>query len=835
MRFLFVLLLFLTQFSFAQNTGTIDSTLLDKAAWHKTQAVYYVFAEEDIPSRYDSIIYHFQKKLILDTLVYGANHEEVAKTYFNMGEFGYMAINDFYHAQSCFSKAATIREQAESLDSTTLNNLFITYDYLAISLREIGDYPSSLATIEKALSLPQADHHSILIEKALTLFEQSSKNANQSIRILQEAELHYSNIQDEYLQGLCQGNLALIYDLNGEKEKAINYYQKSTGILKDYLDDDELVPNYINIGAAYKETGQYQQGRKYLDSALEINKKTHGAKLNSDRSFIYDNIGDIYKYQGEYETAIEHYNLALNNRFPNYKFANKYDMIPWSDTMTILGAKKEALAPIVSKAECLFAIGKERKNTDIQRTALFAFDFMDGVIFSLRNDLQGEGIKLHWIQETRDRYWKAVDMALKLGDHETALKFIEKSKAVLLFENLLMAQRKTRGEDVNPSLISDRDFKADEFQDYLKQQESTAIEFILAEDKLVALIIDKNGLRHHRYSDFHLKLPAIKRFIQLVSRPISSTQEQQELGLLGHSLYLDLIAPLKLQEDQSLLLIPDGILQFVPFEALVTDSPEGGFQNWNYLLIKHPISYAYSASVQLELAQGKREAPTKNWLGIAPNTFPKGLPSLGTEEAENILTSMGGTLQKSKQASLASFVNEAPDYKYIHLSTHASATDKYRNEPWIAFNDSLLYLSDFYKLPLKADLVTLSACETAKGDLVEGEGVLSLARGFSFSGVPQVVTTLWEVNEKSTSSIMKSFYSEIKNGEAPSKALREAKLKYLKSAELSAASPYYWGSLTAIGHDVPSTASPINKWWIIGGIALIGLSGLFLLSKRKKG
>ena len=109
------------------------------------------------------------------------------------------------------------------------------------------------------------------------------------------------------------------------------------------------------------------------------------------------------------------------------------------------------------------------------------------------------------------------------------------------------------------------------------------------------------------------------------------------------------------------------------------------------------------------------------------------------------------------------------------------------------------YSLKLYTYRNNADLVTLSACNTSLGEVAKGEGVLSLARGFFYSGSKSVVASLWEVNDKSTSEIMTSFYTNLKDGQTKSEAMNNAKRTYLSNHSLSEQSPYYWSSFILIG------------------------------------
>ena len=122
-------------------------------------------------------------------------------------------------------------------------------------------------------------------------------------------------------------------------------------------------------------------------------------------------------------------------------------------------------------------------------------------------------------------------------------------------------------------------------------------------------------------------------------------------------------------------------------------------------------------------------------------------------------------------------------------------------------NDTLgdvgLNVFEIYGISLKAKMVVLSSCNTGTGNLLRGEGILSLARGFIYSGSKSVAMSLWEVDDKSGTDVMKSFYRNLKNGNSKSVALRKARLKYLRSAGQLRSHPYFWSTLVIYGDDSP--------------------------------
>jgi len=132
---------------------------------------------------------------------------------------------------------------------------------------------------------------------------------------------------------------------------------------------------------------------------------------------------------------------------------------------------------------------------------------------------------------------------------------------------------------------------------------------------------------------------------------------------------------------------------------------------------------------------------------------------------------------------------------------------------------------------LTTDLVTLSACQTGLGKLQKGEGMLSLAKGFSYAGAKSLVTTLWKINDQTTSELMQEFYKNLDDGMPKDKALREAKLAYLKTADDDLLThPYFWSGFMISGDVAPLTSNNSNLWWLF----LLVIPVLILLVRKIK-
>ncbi|MBK6622158.1 MAG: CHAT domain-containing protein [Saprospirales bacterium] len=285
-----------------------------------------------------------------------------------------------------------------------------------------------------------------------------------------------------------------------------------------------------------------------------------------------------------------------------------------------------------------------------------------------------------------------------------------------------------------------------------------------------------------------------------------------------------------LDESGALLVIPDGPLGYLPFEALLTESYTGkGFGQAPYLIKKLPVQYSWSAELLWRPGPERKEGAVVQF----DPQFSKGERGLvplvqGKKETAPLakLRRLAGSA-----AVLAEFQRWAPKSLLLHLSTHASAG--VGSEPRVEFFDQALTLPQLYALLLPTELVVLSACETNLGQIAAGEGVMSLARGFAYAGANSLIATQWEINESSTAQILAKFYKGLSDKQPKLSALRQAKLLYLETTHSAAQqSPYFWAGLSFYGQDgtldLPA-AFPLWAWGLL--LVFILLLG-FLLFRR---
>ena len=299
------------------------------------------------------------------------------------------------------------------------------------------------------------------------------------------------------------------------------------------------------------------------------------------------------------------------------------------------------------------------------------------------------------------------------------------------------------------------------------------------------------------------------------------------LAAEASALYDALIEPVAdtLRDRERVWIVPDGVLFEIPFEVLLAEEV-GDRPDWRrapYLARDHRIGYAPSVNLLLALRQ-RPPAGTGALLALGDPDFgslalragtTEALPPLPQSRTEvEALTDLRGeaTVTLLGDAATEGRLREAlaaGQPSIVHLATHGLVDREEPSQTSVALardpdtrEDGYLYTLEILALPLDAELVVLSACDTGRGKLERGEGTIGLTRSFLAAGARRVVASLWPVADASTSRLMRTFYEELLDeGRAPDEALARARAALW--AERDTAHPYYWAPFVLMGSDAP--------------------------------
>lgn len=684
-------------------------------------------------------------------------------------------------------------------------------------------------------------------------------------------------------RALLLGALAQTELDKGQLKEAASLAAQSLQLLQNIQEKDPILPyrcySRRTAGIASTRLGRYREADALLSGALKDAQAAFGPH-SRDAGKIEVARAQWCLAQGRGNAALEAANRALSEVLPGSFEANP-DPALFYEENTIF----EALAVKADAAQWLYE--SSGQIVWLER-AMQCHELAWQAESLLRKVYQYSSSKLKLQKASREREESALNVTRLLFEKtgqvqwlEKAILLVERSKATLLLETMQdnlfrqgLAGSDPRFTELNalrqslsyfekkillepqspqiPSWLIEADAIREKIRpleqilqkDYPKivrldantiglplpgdfSSGEALVEYFMSDQWLDIFVFQKNQTTVWRRIPNQTALKdLIRRYLAYFQNDFAILNDPEGYFKTAYALCQTILPPESAQATQ-LTILPDGALHFVPFEALLT-SLEGSptLRNAAYLIRKQTIRYGWSLAV-LRQQKSIHSQASGYLLSLAPG-FSNG--ERGLSPLTTIDFPWGGihgwNVQplKGQNATLQHFLNLSGQYRVLHFSTHAFAS----GNPRIELIDGSLLLPDLYALPLQADLVVLSACETGLGKDEKGEGVMSLARAFAQAGAACIVSSLWSVNDHSTARLLQLFYQKIGQGHSTVSALREAKLAYLSDTELGIAeqSPYFWAGLVAVGDD---RDMQIPWGWKQAGILFAGILGLLLL------
>lgn len=462
------------------------------------------------------------------------------------------------------------------------------------------------------------------------------------------------------------------------------------------------------------------------------------------------------------------------------------------------------------------------------------------VIELQRSTINTEASKIGFVGNKQAVYMDLIAALMKNGNHVEAFEYAERSKARALVDMLASKKRFKKADDRNPALDSLLDeLKQVEIENSTRAYQNTIDEpvpvasatrgvairqnLVAADPKLAALVTvtqpDLQSIQRmipadvtmveyfgdaERFfvflvssEDIHgvvLDCPHLEKEVQIFRQHLqapSSTEFQVE----AKRLYQMLVRPIApfIKTDR-LTIVPHGSLHYLPFNALADDRGS--------LLERYTISILPSASVVQFLKPKRTTSGATLVLGNPDLGDPRfDLPFAGQEaEAVSRLLPKARLLLRDKATETA-VKTSGGNFGLLHFASHGMFDP---NDPLASglllaadnLNDGRLTVGELYDLDLNAELVTLSACETALGKVAHGDDVVGFTRGFFYAGARTIISSLWQVDDHATGELMKTFYLGLKPGKTNT-ALRQAQLKLKNNP--STAHPFFWAAFQMTG------------------------------------
>lgn len=627
-----------------------------------------------------------------------------------------------------------------------------------------------------------------------------------------------------------------------------------------------------SLGRTHLEADAFDEAEIALQASLQMYIRIYGNK-HPEVSNAYSLLGQLFFDQEKWKQSIEHYEQAIYSNLSDQDAGNKRRLPKLEGYFNV----DILLQSLIAKARAYenLHIDKTMKPVHLQ-ISLNTFAQCDTLIGEIRQLRQNDNDKLRLAKNAKDVYDNAIRISLMLANQpfqrkkyeEVAYNFSERSKSAVLLEAI--SETKAKGfAGIPPTLIEREDSLKNEIS-YLNQklaasseeeEQNTIKGQLFNYQSAYRAFIDQLEEDYPKYfdlkyntqmatvADLQQALPydhAILSYfegesrlftfmitsagLQIFNDPKGDGFQKQPTALrnaikynirsafesAATSLYQQLIPGIP-KNIQQLIIIPDGILGTIPFEALVNPDSEGEqYNELTYLLAEYDISYDYSATLFVERMRPEEQRETlKDILLMAPVEFDRstGMGTLkGTEqELKSIQYLFQGNDIKVDSRLMAdaseNFIKGATldQYKYLHFATHGLV---HESEPELSRiflsssdgEDGSLYSGEIYNLRINADLVTLSACETGLGKVAKGEGIVGLSRALLYAGAKNLIVSLWPVADASTSELMIEFYRQHLFSSYSmhfAGALKESKLKMMRSEEYQR--PYFWAPFILVG------------------------------------
>ncbi len=864
----------------------------------------------------DSCVYYFESALDMSLDMYGKGSAQTADRYTDLG-MAYTQKSDWDKAEEAQRKAIELNVATRGEDHiATLkcynnlgyiylekydNDLAIFYLNKAIDLIKKKFGPSHRSVGIAYMNIGAAYSNKGDYKNAVKYSKMALENYKVSIG------------SESPFAAIVLVNLGSGYTKLNQPDSALRYFEKGLALNEKLYGKEhpELVSYYAYINDFYLTFGMYKEAEEGILTSIELAEKVMPSKhLFTGRNYFH--LAQVMQATGRTSEALRQCQIALTRIMQDFEDLSP-DQNP--DVSGPSVSRRKLIEILALKTKLLYTRWLETSDIHYLESGHRAARATSRSIDILRTEYQTPESKEILLTRTREFFEDALRIALALyesgGDPAylaNAFMIMEKSKSVLLFERIQTRQEylasalpdtlareerrlarslsqieqqrfdlQASGDTTGIAAMNTRYFQAKRSHDFLlsKIEEQYPQYFEIRHQALTAsltetqLALDEGTLMINYFlGDSTLYALGITRdsvWPVMTQTDVSGGIEQilQQIRnksfdpATSHKAYQAILEPVLTKsgpEVTTLMIVPDQILHYLPFEVLITASGDPG----SYLLKKYIVTYAHSASLPGE--GNKKTDFTGPYIGFSPEYQKQGNPLLASRSArdnelaselvdlpmakEEIRQSAGiwnGEFLTGPDATESAFKTRARQAGIIHIASHAIIDDEEPMRSRLVFSvspdsteDGLLHTYELYNMELRAQLACLSACNTGFGQLKSGEGVVSLAKGFFYAGVPNIMMSLWSVPDNSTSQIMQLFNAELEQGAGKAEALRRAKLRFLEQADAYTAEPYYWAAFTLIGDNEPLHTGESNLLYVVG-IGILVLGGVFgLVLYRKK-
>jgi CHAT domain-containing protein/Tfp pilus assembly protein PilF len=749
----------------------------------------------------------------------------------NVGVY-YEKHSNYSNALRYFEKALLILkgEHDSESEAECLSNMGVTY-------RELGDYKKAKLYLFQAWETDKIVGNNISLAIDLenigaTCLRQGclTSDRQEYFKAAEHFERCLSllrNERNDKLSFYAINNLGLIHLLLGEYEKAQEYFFSALAQSKGNQYTEERCSILNNIANVYLKTGQLKQAISYYLQSEALS--SHSKYLSMSRE-SYFGLGQCYEAQNEMVRALLYYEKSMETiekirgiiAFDIFKIGfarNKLSV--YQHVLDILFSLYEA-HPTKAILDRMFQLVERAK------ARAFLESLMDARLDNTgpaNNEFNEK--KKEISQIISKAFWALAKPGLTKDAREQYELKLELAEERYL---RMISDAKAESHESYPAAVPEI-CGIHRAQTQLLDEHTALLEYYVGEKRSYLFVITRNRSELFELPNSQSLQKSLKAYLKMLSTPSGGPF----LGIrAAERITRQLAFPLEspgYADIDSLIIVPDGILHYVPYETLRTSMPKGPA----FYVEKYDISYCPSASSLLVLKQKPfRSKPLKRLLAFgAPDYKPGGHSGEDVERtpaevwreiythdgfslpplpfSKNEVQNVAGNFPSPRKdiflgdEATESAVKRLPldEYQIIHFACHGFLDENFPLRSALVLSpdglgeeDGFLQAREVYDLKMNADLVVLSACQTAGRSLENSEGILGLPRTFFYAGARSVLSSLWLINDKTTASFMGDFYEFLVQGRGKSNALRMAKIRMLRSPH---SHPSYWGGFVLYG------------------------------------
>ncbi len=758
------------------------------------------------------------------------------------------------------------------------------YNSLGALYNEAGDYRQSGVYFSKALELTRQQHPEL--GEAIFAMSANIASAVRASGYLDSALHLYKHLFHAAHPSLAIiTNISEIYLAKKEPDSALYYLQLAKDIKGFYA-----TGIHNAFAKAYMLKEDTVKAALHLQAAIELHRQNKAGIKNNQYAATQKYLGDLRVMEQQPEAALPYYQQAIIQY--DFKF-NDTNVLANPGNFTGDFASYSLFNALTAKAVCFNLLYNKTKSKTYYTATVNTYDSAFLLADYIRKSIDNDEARLFIADKVFDAYTNAVDFLmganpLREENMIHALEWISKSRATSLAINLkentikqyaglpdsLLQQEKnikisilrwklqwqqsgdTAAQKALVSAINTAtlqlqniDNKYKKFPNYYNQMfasdridisgmqqtilnnNTAAVCYFKGADKLYVFVVKHDKIIHHIIDSDAALEKNIATYIRQLTFNNAGNAYDATAALY---LYSKLVQPVvkDLKGVTSLVIIPSQNLINIPFEAFQPAINK-------YLVEAYAITYQYALPF---LQKGKLRFDKKAAIALAPfadknaNATMEVLPYSLTEIAQFAK----GAQRVNNAATKRTFISAAGNASVIHLATHAAVDFREPGNSYIAFfrqsqadTGYKMFAHELYNLQLPhTQFVFLSACETGSGKVSRSEGALSISRAFAFAGCPNMVTSLWKAEDKTTAYISTHFYRYVDKGYTYAAALQKAKTDLIADETMTQFhAPAYWSHLIFIGELQEEKSS---LWWWMGLAGVVAIVAALVVYKRHK-